>query len=136
VQRAHRRFRRGVARAILSRMPHEPERRTRERSLGTGFQARVHALVRTVPGGAVTTYGDVARALGSARAARQVGYAMAALPDDTDVPWWRVVAAGGRLAQRTAAGRRAQARALGSEGVAVHRDHVVGFDAHRFPFDD
>jgi alkylated DNA nucleotide flippase Atl1 len=95
----------------------------------------VHALVRTIPAGAVATYGDVANALGSPRAARQVGYAMAALPEGTDVPWWRVVAAGGRLAQHTAAGRRAQARALAAEGVAVHRDHVVAFATHRFPFD-
>jgi methylated-DNA-protein-cysteine methyltransferase-like protein len=109
--------------------------RDRRRSLGEGFPARVHALVRKLPAGAVATYGDVARALGSARAARQVGCAMAALAEHTDVPWWRVVAAGGRLAQRTPAGRRRQADALAREGVAVRNGHVVAFAAHRFPFD-
>ncbi len=47
--------------------------------LGPGFHQRVYDVVRRVPPGRVTTYGDVALAAGAPRAARQVGYAMAAL---------------------------------------------------------
>ena len=101
---------------------------------GAGFHERVHALVRLVPAGAVTTYGDVARALGSARAARQVGTALGALPRDSEVPWWRVVAAGGRIAPRDAAAMRRQVTALARDGVPVHRGQIVAFAALRFVF--
>ena len=44
--------------------------------------ARVFALVRACPAGRVTTYGDLALALGWPRHARLVGYALARCPDD------------------------------------------------------
>lgn len=43
------------------------------------------------------SYGDVGAVLGSPRAARGVGWALAGLPDDTDVPWWRVVNRNGEI---------------------------------------
>ena len=92
-------------------MPYDPERHGPHRIVGPGFHGKVHALVKKVPAGRVTTYGDVAEALGSRSVARQVGFAMAAVGDD-DVPWWRVVAAGGRLAARSV---RVQTKALRAE---------------------
>jgi methylated-DNA-protein-cysteine methyltransferase-like protein len=55
------------------------------------FTARVHAIVRCVPRGQVVSYGGVAAILGHPRAARAVGRALCALPDGSDVPWWRVI---------------------------------------------
>jgi methylated-DNA-protein-cysteine methyltransferase-like protein len=56
----------------------------------------VYAFVRTVPPGKVVTYGQVAGMLEEVRlTARQVGAAMRTAP--TDVPWQRVVGAGGLL---------------------------------------
>ena len=52
-----------------------PEPGSPQRIVGPGFHARVHALVATVPPGFVTTYGDVATALGSRNVARHVGIA-------------------------------------------------------------
>jgi alkylated DNA nucleotide flippase Atl1 len=49
-------------------------------------------VVAAIPPGRVMTYGDVAAALGS-RAARAVGSVMARYGHE--VPWWRVVRAGG-----------------------------------------
>lgn len=66
--------------------------------VGPGFHARVHALVRRIPAGRVSTYGDLARALGYAGVARQVGFALASCPDD--VPWHRVVNAQGAVSAR------------------------------------
>lgn len=48
-------------------------------------------MVRRVPPGRVVSYGGVAALLGTPRAARGVGTALAALPEGSDVPWWRVV---------------------------------------------
>lgn len=115
-------------------MPYDPLRHGPRRVVGPGFHERVHALVRTVPPGFVVTYGDLAAALGSRNVARQVGFAMAAVPAGSDVPWWRVVAAGGCLATASAATQQRQARLLAREGVAVRAGRVAGFAARRFPF--
>lgn len=56
------------------------------------FVTRVLAVVENIPAGRVMTYGDVAAAVGS-RAARAVGQVMARY--GSEVPWWRVVRAGG-----------------------------------------
>ncbi|HEX5052647.1 MAG TPA: MGMT family protein [Planctomycetota bacterium] len=114
-------------------MPYDPTRHGPRRLVGPGFQAAVHALVREVPRGSVTTYGDLAGALGSRSIARQVGFAMAAVADDT-VPWWRVVAAQGRLARAGTLAARRQAKALRGEGVAVRGDRVSDFVALRHVF--
>ena len=56
------------------------------------FGAEVAAVVRAIPPAHVMTYGDVAAVLGS-RASRAVGKVMA--HEGADLPWWRVVRAGG-----------------------------------------
>jgi alkylated DNA nucleotide flippase Atl1 len=56
------------------------------------FTDHVLEIVRAIPAGHVMTYGDVAAVLGS-RGARAVGTVMAR--HGAEVPWWRVVRAGG-----------------------------------------
>jgi methylated-DNA-protein-cysteine methyltransferase-like protein len=114
-------------------MPYDPACHGPHRVVGPGFHARVWALVKQVPAGCVTTYGDVARRLGLERAARQVGFALAALPEDqaVDVPWHRVVNGGGGIAPRPSAGE--QRRRLRAEGIPVTRDgHVRDFPSRRY----
>ena len=60
---------------------------------GEGFVEAVLAVVADIPPGRVMTSGDVAATRGS-RGARAVGQVMARY--GSDVPWWRVVRAGGR----------------------------------------
>jgi methylated-DNA-protein-cysteine methyltransferase-like protein len=89
------------------------------------FYDQVWAFVRLVPAGAVVTYGQIALELGSPAAARAVGYAMANLPTDTDVPWWRVINASGGISLK---GRGAtadlQRTLLEREGVAFDGDRT------------
>lgn len=59
------------------------------------FFSRVYATVARIPPGRVTSYGAIAWMLGAPRAARQVGWAMRACPDD--LPWQRVVRADGSI---------------------------------------
>ena len=68
-----------------------PQRRAASHE--AGFVEAVLAVVADIPPGQVATYGDVAALLGS-RGARAVGQVMAR--HGSDVPWWRVVRAGGR----------------------------------------
>jgi methylated-DNA-protein-cysteine methyltransferase-like protein len=61
------------------------------------FYHRIYRVVRHIPKGRVASYGVVARLAGRPGAARTVGWALSALRDDADVPWWRVLNASGRI---------------------------------------
>jgi len=63
----------------------------------TDFQRRVWEATRRIPRGQTLTYGQVARQVGSPRAARAVGQAMARNPWPVIVPCHRVVGHDGRL---------------------------------------
>lgn len=56
-----------------------------------GFAERVYAVVEAIPVGRVTTFGLIARALGSPRSARIVGGALHYAPEARHVPAHRVV---------------------------------------------
>jgi len=77
--------------------------------------ARIYAIVRRVPRGRVTTYGDVARLAGLRNGARTVGWALASLPHIDAAPWWRVIRRDGTIAPRPFAAE--QRRRLGREGI-------------------
>lgn len=66
------------------------------------FFDQVYVVVRQIPRGRVASYGQVAALLGHPRAARTVGWALAALRDndEPDVPWQRVINAQGRVSIR------------------------------------
>jgi methylated-DNA-protein-cysteine methyltransferase related protein len=78
----------------------------------------VYKLVKGIPRGHVTTYGELARKLKFRGGARAVGYAMAACPSGRGIPWHRVVGAGGRLIIREPYGSL-QRRMLETEGVNI-----------------
>jgi methylated-DNA-protein-cysteine methyltransferase related protein len=83
------------------------------------LEAIWHAVC-TIPRGRVSTYGAVARAAGLPGRARQAGYALRVAGDSLDLPWHRVVGAGGRIAFPPASrAHREQARRLRAEGVRV-----------------
>ena len=83
-------------------------------------------VVCEIPWGQVTTYGAVARAAGLPGRARQAGLALKLAPEDMNLPWHRVVAAGGRIAfPKTSRHHREQARRLRAEGVVVHNGRVA-----------
>ncbi|HVS16075.1 MAG TPA: MGMT family protein [Thermoanaerobaculia bacterium] len=78
----------------------------------------IYRVVRRIPRGRVATYGQVARLAGHPGAARQVGYALHALPGGSDVPWHRVLNARGEISARSEEGPEHLQRALlEEEGV-------------------
>jgi methylated-DNA-protein-cysteine methyltransferase-like protein len=80
--------------------------------------ARVYAAVQRIPRGRVATYGQIAALAGLGELARQVGYALYALPDHAAVPWHRVVNARGEISRRSAPGAEPEQRLrLELEGV-------------------
>ncbi len=79
---------------------------------------RIYAIVRRIPKGRVSTYGRVAELAGLPGHARQVGYAMHALPAGSTVPWHRVVNASGGVSPRgDSSGVVTQRLLLEQEGV-------------------
>lgn len=64
---------------------------------GSAFQEQVWELLRTIPAGQTTTYGDIARQLGLPGHARQVGAAVASNPVALLVPCHRVIGSNGDL---------------------------------------
>jgi methylated-DNA-protein-cysteine methyltransferase-like protein len=74
--------------------------------------------IRQVPSGKVATYGQIARLAGMPRHSRHVGYALAALPTESDVPWFRIINGEGRISKRDPWEQKEQLRCLEAEGVA------------------
>jgi methylated-DNA-protein-cysteine methyltransferase-like protein len=91
----------------------------------------IYAVIARIPRGRVATYGQIARLAGLPGRARLVGFAMAALPDGTRVPWHRVVNASGRCSPRGDGGpghivqrlrlERENVRFDGEERIALER---------------
>ena len=90
------------------------------------FIGAVHQVVAGVPAGEVVTYGEIAAEIGHPGQARAVGRVLG--DSDGRLPWWRVVAADGRLVPGH---EREQRRRLASEGVAADAHRVLGMRSRR-----
>lgn len=84
-----------------------------------GFAERVEAAVAAIAPGDVVSYGEVAAEVGCPGAARAVGRVLASR--GTELPWWRVVSARGRLVPGL---EDEHARRLAAEGVHCVDGHV------------
>ena len=88
--------------------------------MGDGLYERIYDVTKRIPHGRVATYGQIAHMVGMPKAARQVGYAMAALGRGAprpDVPWHRVVNAKGESS-------------IGGEQIERLKAEGVAFDAN------
>lgn len=87
------------------------------------LQERIYLVVRQIPAGKVSTYGDIAAIVGDCTA-RMVGYAMAAAPGD--IPWHRVINAQGKISPRgDAGGEELQRARLEDEGIGFSSEGKV-----------
>ena len=97
------------------------------------FFDRVHTLVATVPVGYVTTYGAIAKAMGT-KDARRVGHALHANTDPKNIPCHRVVFSDGRLAPGYAfGGPDEQKKRLELEGVKFTTSNTVDLKNFLYP---
>ncbi|UOX35248.1 MGMT family protein [Flavobacterium sediminilitoris] len=104
---------------------------TKEKSNKDNFFERVYDIVRQIPEGKVTSYGAIAKAIGAARSARMVGYAMNASHDMEDVPAHRVVNRKGLLTgKHHFDGTNLMAQLLENEGVKVIDNQIINFEKH------
>ena len=90
----------------------------------------IYAVVNQVPAGRVTTYGQVSRMV-PGTTARIVGYAMAATPEGSSIPWQRVINAQGKISPHGAGfGSAMQHQLLSEEGILF--DAAGRVDLHSF----
>lgn len=85
----------------------------------TPFTARVIEVIKSIPAGKVTTYGEIARAAGSPRAARQVVRILHSMSQKHNLPWHRVVNKQGEIAIKDDESSLVQQLLLEEEGVPV-----------------
>jgi len=97
------------------------------------FDERVWRLLGRIPRGRVTTYGEIAAALGRPNAARAVGNACGHNPNAPGVPCHRVVMSSGKLGGYSG-GQEKKAGLLRSEGLAIKNSRIVGFEGKLFRF--
>ena len=94
------------------------------------FFDKVYAIARKIPYGRVTSYGAIAKYLGSARSARMVGWAMNASHFDESVPAHRVVNRTGVLTgKHHFDGTNLMQQLLESEGIVIRDAKIIDFDA-------
>jgi methylated-DNA-protein-cysteine methyltransferase-like protein len=99
----------------------------------TSTYAQIYAVVRDIPEGRVATYGQVAALAGLDGRARQVGYALHALPEGNNVPWHRVVNAHGKVSLGTRPGPGdLQKFLLEAEGVTFDQSGRITLKEYRW----
>ena len=99
------------------------------------LREKIYAVIRRIPPGKVATYGQVAALAGLPRRARMVGQALRSTPEGLDLPWQRVINAGGRVSPRGGIGWEEgyQRHLLEEEGVVFDKSGRV--DLERFGWD-
>lgn len=88
---------------------------------------RIYAVVRKIPRGKVASYGQIARIVGGC-SAQMIGFAMAGLGSNTDVPWQRVINVKGTISPRIGFGGLLQRELLEEEGVEFDTQGRVDFE--------
>ena len=95
------------------------------------FFERVYTIARQIPYGKVTSYGAIAKALGTARSARMVGWAMNASHKHDDIPAHRVVNRKGLLSgKHHFEGTNLMQQLLENEGIKVVNNQIINFEKH------
>ncbi len=89
---------------------------------------KIHEIILKIPKGKVATYGQVAALAGNPRAARAVGWA---LNSRSDLPWQRVINAGGKSSLPSDGKRQLQQALLEKEGI-LFEDGQVNLDVFQW----
>ena len=92
------------------------------------FFKKVYEVVRLVPPGRVTTYGLIAKYLGSTKSSRTVGYAMNASHTNPDIPAHRVVNREGLLTGKHHFTNEGMEELLVKEGIVIENNQIINFN--------
>lgn len=94
---------------------------------------RIYCLVQQIPPGYVSSYGRIGELVGCS--ARTVGFSLAALPLDNNVPWQRVVNSQGRVSPRADGGGNVLQRdLLEIEGIRFDEKQRIDLSLYGWAF--
>jgi methylated-DNA-protein-cysteine methyltransferase-like protein len=97
------------------------------------FKQAVLEMVARVPKGKLATYGQIALMAGYPRRPRQVGMVLKGLPENTELPWHRIVNANGYVPSRGRWwGALEQIQRLRAEGIEVDDQGNLDLAAYRW----
>jgi methylated-DNA-protein-cysteine methyltransferase related protein len=85
---------------------------------------RIWDAIARIPPGRVATYGQIAALAGYPRRPRLTAQALRQVPNDREIPWFRVIAQGRIAIPAGSSGHHEQRRRLEAEGVAFAADRV------------
>lgn len=102
----------------------------------TPFTEKVISVILAIPEGKVMTYGQIAAAAGSPRAARQVVRILHSMSMKYKLPWHRVVNAQGKIALPDEESRFKQVLYLSSEGIDVDDNGYIDLTSYQFKPDE
>ena len=93
---------------------------------------KIHRIISLITSGKVATYSQIAEIVGGCTA-RIVGYAVSAIPHDSDIPWQRVINYKGGISQRSSGtGGLHQQKLLEAEGIAFDQHGRTDLDHYRW----
>lgn len=98
------------------------------------FKEKVIEVIKKIPKGRVVSYGQVAAACGSPRAARQVGWMLHTLDGNNNLPWWRVINNLGYISIKGnfMSTPLTQKKFLEAEGIIVTDDLKIDIEKYRY----
>jgi len=94
---------------------------------------KVYKKLLEVPEGKVTTYGDLAKAVGLVNGQRAIGNIMKKNPFPVIVPCHRVVQSNGEIGGY-AYGKKVKLRMLSKEGIKIQNGKIIDFNKKKFSF--
>ena len=104
--------------------PKQDKNISKRSSTNTINSEDVYNMLLTIPKGKVSTYGDLANALGNPSASRHVGRILSKNPNPIKVPCHRVVMSNGKIGGY-ALGTQKKKELLQNEGVIFSDEHIV-----------
>ena len=101
----------------------------------TPLYQKIHYIINLIPSGKVATYGQIAEIVGGCTA-RMVGYSTSAIPQDSDIPWQRVINYKGGISQRNSgSGGVLQQKLLEAEGIVFNQNGRTELKHYRWEGD-
>lgn len=94
----------------------------------TDFTHKVIKIIQKIPYGKVMTYGQIAKAAGSPRSARQVVRILHSMSEKYSLPWHRVINSKGEISFRNEEMFITQKRLLEDEGIEFNTERSILLD--------
>ena len=100
--------------------------------MDSSLYKKIHHIISLIPSGKVATYGQIAEIVKGCTA-RMVGYATCVIPQNSDIPWQRVINSKGGISLRSSGlGGLLQQKLLEAEGIKFNQQGRTDLEHYRW----